>query len=432
MKKIMLFFLIFVCVMLQISFVFAGEDSIKFIDVNPFIHKIPVSIPPFIAVSDRKNLETVMQDGNRYLKKLLQFTSYFKFDESNSVLGGLVATRIDFEKWKKAGDDMLISVGCYLSGDSLEMEFRLFDVVKKELLVGKRFKGKKNKSKVMIRKFASAVMSSLFDNKGLFESRLLFVSDHGGGKDIYLCNFDGTGIHQVTADKNIAISPSWSYDNKWIAFTSYKRHKPEIFIRSLDLGKGYIISKGNLNITPEWIPGKFCIAGVFNLRKDPDIYMVSVNGEILKKLAGGFGIDVSPSFSRDGSRMAFVSKRGGSPQIYIKNIKDNSIQRITYEGAYNTSPSWSPTGRWISYAGMTKDDGINIYLIRPDGTSRKQLTVNSGDNEDPVFSPDGSLIAFSSSRNGKKKIFVMTKFGDDQRLLIRDLTGNQSEPAWSH
>jgi TolB protein len=132
--------------------------------------------------------------------------------------------------------------------------------------------------------------------------------------------------------------------------------------------------------------------------------------------------------------MAFVSGRCGSPQIYIKDFSSNTIKRLTFEGNYNTSPSWSPTGEYIAFVGMTKEDGINVYTIRPDGSGLNMLTSNSGDNEDPSWSPDGSLIVFSSSRiKGKKNLFIMTRSGDDQRQLINgNMAGNQSEPAWSH
>ena len=174
------------------------------------------------------------------------------------------------------------------------------------------------------------------------------------------------------------------------------------------------------------------MAAVFTLKGNSDIFLISGKGKMIKPIVEGWGIDVSPNFSPDGKKMAFVSSRGGSPQIYIKDLDKNKISRLTFEGRYNTSPSWSSTGEYIAYVGLTKEHGINIYRIKPDGSDLRQLTMENGDNEDPSWSPDGSLIAFSSSRKGKHKIFVMTRSGDNQKLLIRNLAGNQTDPAWSH
>jgi TolB protein len=72
----------------------------------------------------------------------------------------------------------------------------------------------------------------------------------------------------------------------------------------------------------------------------------------------------------------------------------------------------------------------NIFVINADGKDFKQLTIDAGSNESPSWSPDGSLIAFSSTRTGKSRIYVMTASGTDQRTLLT-LFGEQTDPAWS-
>jgi TolB protein len=76
-------------------------------------------------------------------------------------------------------------------------------------------------------------------------------------------------------------------------------------------------------------------------------------------------------------------------------------------------------------------DGVfDIFVIRSDGSGLFQLTENTGDNESPSWSPDGSLIVFSSTRLGLSRIYVMTAFGTDQRLLLA-IPGEQTNPEWS-
>ena len=127
--------------------------------------------------------------------------------------------------------------------------------------------------------------------------------------------------------------------------------------------------------------------------------------------------------------MAFVSKRSGTPQIYIRDMASGQTTRLTYQGPYNQQPSWSPKGDKIAYTGMD-ENRINIFTVGTDGKGVMQLTRNSGDNESPSWSPDGSLIVFSSTREGPSRIYVMTGFGTEQRRLLA-LPGEQKNPAWS-
>ncbi|MDY0359872.1 MAG: Tol-Pal system beta propeller repeat protein TolB [Desulforegulaceae bacterium] len=409
--------------------------NLQFIDVNnPFINKIPIAIPEFIPLEKNEKISEIIETSNDYLGYLLSFTSYFRASDSSLNVDDIVGTKIDFQSWKKNGFEFLITAGLFYDKDTgfLEMELRLFDVLKADLAVGKRYTGKAEDFKKMLKRFASEIMEKMFGNSGLFESKIAFVSDLSGHKEIYSCDFDGANVQKVTDDKTINVSPSWSYDNSYLAYTSYKRNVPEIFIKSLTGKKNYIVSKKRLSITPKWMPGKFSLAAVFSIDGDPDIYIISPNGEILQTAVKGYGIDVSPDFSPNGKKMAFVSSRGGSPQIYIKDFSENTIKRLTFEGNYNTSPSWSPKGDYIAYVGMTKEYGINIYTIKPDGSHIRMLTFSSGDNEEPSWSPDGSLIVFSRKNGRKKSLHLMTRSGEDQRQLVVNMAGNQSEPAWSH
>ena len=95
------------------------------------------------------------------------------------------------------------------------------------------------------------------------------------------------------------------------------------------------------------------------------------------------------------------------------------------------SPSWSPSGEWIVFAGReTVKEKLNIFLTDLTGSQVRRLTNNSGDNEDPSWSPDGRFIAFTSNRSGRRELFIMDADGSAPHALT-DLKGRTATPNWS-
>jgi len=234
----------------------------------------------------------------------------------------------------------------------------------------------------------------------------------------------------VTDKKSLTLFPAWAADGSSIAYTSYVNGKPDIFIQDLENKKERVISFKGINIFSEWISGKSIFGATLSFEGDEEIYLLTESGKIVKRLTKNWGIDVSPSFSPDGKKMAFVSKRSGTPQIYIKDLENGKVRRLTFEGKYNTEPEWSPIDDRIVYSGINKGKS-DIFVIGVEGSRFIQLTSDSGNNESPSWSPDASLIVFSSTRSdAKSKIFVMTSSGTDQRKLF-ELSGEQSSPVWS-
>lgn len=260
-------------------------------------------------------------------------------------------------------------------------------------------------------------------------SKIAFVSTVAGNKEIFICDSDGKNPKQLTHNNSTSLFPAWSYDANWIAYTSYKNGKPNIYIENLNGNRSYVISQKGANTTPAWIPNKFELAASLSLSGDYEIYLLSGKGKIIKRLTRKAGIDVFPSWSPDGKKMVFVSTRPGSPQLYIMTVESKHVERLTFEGRNNMEPCWFPKGDLIIYSSV-EDELINIYVISLDDNSPNQLTRTTGLNESPSWSPDGRFIVFSSTREGPSRIYVMEADGKNQRRLLT-LPGEQSNPKWS-
>jgi TolB protein len=327
------------------------------------------------------------------------------------------------------GAELLITGLFEAKNGQIAVELRLFDTFKNKRIIGKKYGGRLADQRKIIHRFCSEVIQYLTGRRGMFASKIAFVSTGSGHKEIYSCEFDGHNPLQVTRNRSITLFPAWSSNGRYLAYTSYKSGKPDLFIKNLAEMQEVSVAQNGVNITPAWAPDKFELAATLSFSGDQEIYLLTGTGKIIKRLTRMRGSDLSPTWSPDGKNMAFVSNRSGNPQIYIKDLVSGKSKRLTYKGNYNTQPNWSPQGDKIAYSSLT-DGRHNIFVIDVDGLEPLQLTYESGDNEAPSWSPDGSLIVFSSNREGPFRLYVMTAYGTDQRRLLL-MKGEQTNPKWS-
>lgn len=410
--------------------VLAERDRVIISD--PSLRKIPIAIPLFRVQPHHSEMS---RKGAELCSELLDFTGYFKILDRGAFLPDaqnidITGANINFQNWMSIGADLLLTAGIQMENNEIDSEFRLFDPLKSQLLVGKRYKGWKGDLPKMTRRFCSEVIYYLTGTRGVFETKIAFVSTGSGNKEIYLCDFDGQNSKQFTHNGNITLFPDWSGDGKWLAYTSYAKGRPDIYIRHLKEKRGAVISNKGINSTPAWVPGTFSLAATLSFEGDQDIYLLTGKGKIIRKLTRNNGIDTSPAWSPDGNRMAFVSNRSGTPQIYVMHVGSGKVERLTFQGKYNTQPSWSPKGDKVVYSSRSKSGRHNICTIGLGRGGTARLTRGAGDNESPSWSPDGSMIVFSSTRGGPSRIYVMSAHGTDQRRLL-SLPGQQTNPKWS-
>ena len=422
-----------------LCFAQSDEDQYDYIDIsNPFLRKIPLAIPFFKNESGNSEEARLSTSAADLLSASLEFTGYFKLLDQGAFLfdpqrDGVLTPQINFSNWTVIGAELLVTGLFELNDGSITMELRLFDTFKSRRILGKKYSGKIADQRKMIHRFCSEVIQYLTGHRGMFASKIAFVSNGTGQKEIYSCEFDGYYPQQVTRNNEITLFPAWSSDGRYLAYTSYKKGKPDLFIRNVfdktETRESSVTEKG-INITPAWVPGRFELAATLSFSGDQEIYLLTGSGKIIKRLTSMRGSDLSPTWSPDGKKFAFVSNRSGSAQIYIQDVASGKARRLTYEGNYNTQPSWSPLGDKIAFASQGADGRHNIFVIDVESQEQLQLTQEAGDNEGPSWSPDGSLIVFSSNREGPSRLYVMTAFGTDQRRLLA-MKGEQTNPKWS-
>jgi TolB protein len=345
---------------------------------------------------------------------------------------GITLDGFDFKNWSAIGAEGLVKGGYSVQGEDLTVELRLFDVYQAKQLVGKKYTGKARDFRRMAHKFADEIINQYTGTPGPFNTRIAFVSKSGGAlKEVYFSHLDGSERSQVTNNRSINLSPSWSPDGRILLYTSYKDGQRSLYLYDLNTGRETrIAERSGSSIGGKWSPDGQTIAVAFERAGNTDLYLVDRSGKTLRRLTEDKGIDVSPAWSPDGNRLAFVSNRSGSPQIYIMDIAGANVRRLTYAGSYNTSPDWSPKGDKIAYTGRVAGR-FQIFSIGVQGGDPQQLTSGSGDNEDPSWAPDGRFIAFASNRGaGRYRLYMMRDSGENQQILTASGV-DDTNPSWS-
>jgi len=406
-----------------------------YIDINaPSIEKIKIAIPDFRNLSSDGAGPELAVNLPAVLSNDLDLCGYFNPIEKTAFLSedgsAFTVEQIRFKDWSTIGADLLLKGGYSVIGQSVEVEVRLFDVFRGRQILGKRILGRTDDSRDLMHRLGNDIVYLLTGQQGIFLTKLAFVGTATGHKEIYVSDYDGHNVRQITNDKSIALLPRWSPQGDKLFYNSYKDGDgPALFMRDMVTGQtAKVSSRDGLNIGAAWAPDGQSAALCLSMDGEPDIYRIDLTGKILQRMTKSWDICVSPTFSPDGSRIAFVSNRAGNPQIYVRDLKEGREERLTFEGRYNTSPMWSSLDR-IAFTGS--EDGLfNIYTIDPSGRGLRNLTIGQGNNEDASWSGNGRYLAFSSNRAGGYHIYIMTANGQNQRR-ITFLKGEQTSPSWS-
>lgn len=389
------------------------------------LHKVPIAVPYFIDKSHPDQKSKLGKEMSSLLSRALDFHGFVDILPAEAYDG---SQNMD---WTDIGADYTILGNFENDAEGIALELRLIDAYKGYMTLGRRYKGPVSRHDLMVKKFCDEVVEKLTGEPGISLSKIAFVSDKTGQKEIYVSDVFGENVRQVTNHRHLAVSPRFSPDGKKLAYTSYHKNNPNLYITDLSQSKTtkLVSRRQGLNMAPAWSPDGRTMAITLSIDDNPDLYLIDIAGEIIERLTKNAGINVSPTWSPDGKELAFVSDRSGSPQIYVMTMKNKSVSRITYSGSYNSTPSWSPKGDWIAYS--SKNDGnYHIIIIRPDGDSPTKITSTPGDHESPSWSPDGKQILFSRKINNKQQIYAINRNGTGMRALFANF-GDQTFPQWS-
>ena len=358
----------------------------------------------------------------------LRFSDLFNLVDE----GPVVRRRSDATEWGRFGSDVVMGAEVERRGERLQVEATLFDTRSGREVYRINRTGDSAAAAQVAHEVANEVVKYFTGQPGIFTSRIVFVNDATGRKELHIADYDGKNARRLTNDSSIVILPRISHDAKRIVFTSYISGNPDLYLMNADgTGRRRISSKAGLNVSPSWSPSNNEIAVTLSPEGPPNIYLIDTDGRVQRRITDSKSADTAPSFSPDGSQIAFTSDRGGAPHIYLMGIDGTGLRRIT-TASHCDSAAWSPDGQTVLYVkGGGRRGSFDIYSIEVLTGIERRLTWGDGDNENPAWSPDGRFILFSSTRGGRSQLYIMSKDGGNQRPL-QNIRGQSFTPHWSN
>lgn len=406
-----------------------------------------LAVPEFIALTRDAETQAIARTITRVLFDDLTFEREFALvprDIYSTIPAATGFSDVPFDRWRELNADGLIIGTVQKLPAGLRIEVRLFDMRSRQPLppsaFGKEYSGSAANPRLYAHTMADEIHQSQRALRGVARTKLTFNSDRDGErmtgtienrsvKEIYIVDYDGENQRRVTVGKSLNITPTWSPDGRSIAYSSYRRGQPNIFISNIYQGTLEELTKtaGN-NFTPSWSPDgtRLCFASTRD--GNMEIYVANRDGSNVRRLTNHPASDITPTWAPSGTQIAFTSDRTGTPQIYIVGADGLGLQKLTSE-PYADRATWSPGPfNEVAYTART-GPGNDIKVISLATREVRQLTFGEGTNESPSWAANGRHLAFTSTRSGKTQIFTMARDGKNLKQITR--LGNNYQPDWS-
>ena len=415
---------VFLLAWLWLALTPAAHSQLRIEIIGGGAHQVPIAIAPFKAEESLPQKVTDLVTADLYRSGL------FRIVDS----GGLTPipsepSEVQYPTWQARGADALV-IGSVspLPNGYWDVRFRLLDVAKQAQLTGFAYQVTTLQLRNTAHKIADAIYEKLTGDTGVFSTRITYIVKNGTRFELQVADADSYGAQTILASNEPIISPAWSPDGTRLAYVSFERKKPIVYIQSLLTGSRTVAAnfKGS-NSAPAWSSDGKRLAVVLTKDGNSQIYVINADGSGLTRLTHTSTIDTEPNFSPDGQWLIFTSDRGGSPQIYRVPVTGGAPERLTFDGGYNVSPRYAPDGS--SFVFIQRNAGRFNVALQDFVSKQTQLLTENGIDESPSFAPNGRIILYATEVRGRGILAAVSSDGRVRQRFSAEI-GDVREPAW--
>ena len=359
-------------------------------------------------------------------------TGLFRAIDNGSPSEGPVP---NFAAWKALGTQALVTGNTSGDGNTLRVEFRLWDVLTGRQIQGTALTTQGGNYRRIAHKIADVVYERLLGDRGYFDTRIVYVAQSGPKdrrvKRLAIMDQDGADNRFLSDGSTLVLTPRFNPTRDQIAFMSYANKRPRVYLFDLASGRQSVLGDfSGITLSPRFSPDGGGIIMAETRGGGSDIVAMGVNGGGVRRLTDSGAIDVSPCYSPDGSQIVFNSDRGGDQQLYLMGAGGGGVRRISFGNGRYASPVWSPRGDLIAFTRLNGGT-FAIGVMHPDGSGERILS-ESYYCDGATFCPNGRVLMFykeTAGSGGTAAIYSVDITGFNERAVITPTAA--SDPAWS-
>jgi TolB protein len=401
---------------------------------------IPIAIPAMAGTTPEsqrfgRDIATVIQTNlrNSGLFRAVDRQAFIQSPEA-------AAATPRWQDWRVIGSQALTTGRVDAQGDRLRVEFRLFDVLAEQQLQGTAFTAPVAQWRRIAHLISDVIYERMLGEKGYFDTQIVYISETGARdrrtRRLAIMDQDGEGHRFLTDGSFQALTPRFHPNARQIAFMSYFRNEPRVYLFNLDNGQQQVLGNfGGMTLSPRFSPDGRAVVLSAIRGGDSNIFVVDLATRRERRLTSGGSLDVSPSYSPDGQQIVFNSDRGGDQQLYVMTADGSGVRRISFGNGRYATPVWSPRGDLIAFTRMSGGQ-FAIGVMRPDGSGERILS-EGWHMESPTFAPNGRVLAFyreTQSRDARgsgasARLSQIDIAGFNERQMVTPT--DASEPSWS-
>lgn len=329
------------------------------------------------------------------------------------------------------GQAIIVLSGSASGGSSISAKCLVQDRSAQAMRLNKGWSDDANKAIRLAHVAADEIIKAVTGKDGLCSAQVVMVGNGTGKKELYLSDWDGGNLRQLTRDNSINLDPKWRPGGSEILYTSYLRGSASLFTINMATGqRKQLIRAGGLVTGGAYSPDGSRIALIMSRDGNPELYVMRADGSGLSRLTRTPDRDeASPTWSPDGQQICFVSGPPNFTALYVIGAGGGEPVRVTSGGRMNESPDWGPNGL-IAYQ-SNLGGRYQIFVVDPSSKVSQQVSRDGAAWEDPSWAPDGRHIVATRVNGYQKGVCLLDTQSDALISMTSNQRGDFSQPAFT-